>query len=46
VDLEVIEDVDEMVIRVPNGKLSLETVWGFETMGDFEDEVLNNLVVK
>ncbi len=35
----------EFVVNVPDGKLSLDTIYGFETLGDFEDEILEQLGV-
>jgi len=36
---------DEFVLKIPDGKLSLDTVYGFEALGDFEDAVLDKLGV-
>lgn len=34
----------ELAFEVPNGKIPLDCVLGFETLGDFEDEILEGLL--
>jgi hypothetical protein len=37
------EGYDEFVFDVPSGKLDLVAILGFETLGDFEDSLLEKM---
>lgn len=41
-----IDSGNELIIRIPDGKLPISCVQGFETMGNFEDELLESLGVE
>lgn len=43
VDLNQSHASNELPINIPGGKLSLEHISGFESLGDFEDRVLERL---
>lgn len=43
VDRRVIHDDSEIAFPVPSGKLSLDVIYGFEPLGDFEDAILEQL---